>query len=559
MTASPNDSSPVEATDARTAVMSLARRLARRHRFLVVAFLLALGLSFYGHVTLTVPLGLFHDDGIYAATAKSLAEGHGYRIPSVPGFPAQTKYPILYPLLIAGVWKLAPTFPDNVDALRLVSALATVCFLVGSAHLHRELTGEESLLSMSAFLAALGLNPLVTNLGAMVLSDMLFAALCVAMWVVHVRWEGGSHRWSMVVGSSCLSACAMGTRVPGAAFLVAGSLWAARTGWRQFLTYVGIAGTLVLASRLAVPSSTAIDNPLLSYYTGYETSVFLDLLREPLRAVQIAADNCVYAVVMVGELMMPVPWRVVSWMLAALVVIGIVPTGRRAGRTVGASLVLYMLIVLFYPFIPTRYLLPLAPLLLIAGFNGATTIASRARGSRSTMSSDIVKAMAFAPLAVLLLTSFAWARWNLDQSRLPRLRLWTGGAATYQWTGFQDTFDWINGHTDKDAVMAGAFDPMYYLYTGRRGVRPWIPMPDTYFYPMRDRHPYVGDARRIREALDAVKATYLVVDPLDGFAEQPAVATLYPQLLREYGSRATLAFESGDGLHRVYRLSPPPK
>ena len=39
-----------------------------------------------------------HDDCLYFVSAKSLADGGGYRIASLPGEPPQTKYPPLYPL-----------------------------------------------------------------------------------------------------------------------------------------------------------------------------------------------------------------------------------------------------------------------------------------------------------------------------------------------------------------------------------------------------------------------------------------------------------------------------
>ncbi len=58
-------------------------------------------------------LGYFHDDGMYWIGGKSLAEGHGYRILSLPDTPFQTKYPPLYPLLLALVWKVFPVFPGN--------------------------------------------------------------------------------------------------------------------------------------------------------------------------------------------------------------------------------------------------------------------------------------------------------------------------------------------------------------------------------------------------------------------------------------------------------------
>src|SRR6266849_5220060 len=66
------------------------------------------------------PVGLFHDDGIYAVTAKALAEGRGYRIISLPDQIPQTKYPILFPALLAGIWKLEPRFPENALWLKLV-------------------------------------------------------------------------------------------------------------------------------------------------------------------------------------------------------------------------------------------------------------------------------------------------------------------------------------------------------------------------------------------------------------------------------------------------------
>ena len=62
----------------------------------------------------------YQDDSIYLSSAKALAQGQDYVIPSFPGTPRQTKYPILYPYLLSWIWKLNPVFPDNLkDAVRL--------------------------------------------------------------------------------------------------------------------------------------------------------------------------------------------------------------------------------------------------------------------------------------------------------------------------------------------------------------------------------------------------------------------------------------------------------
>src|ERR1700691_532971 len=54
-----------------------------------------------------------HDDGLFYLSSKSLAMGQGYRIPSLPETPFQTKYPPLYPAYLSLVWRLNSKFPEN--------------------------------------------------------------------------------------------------------------------------------------------------------------------------------------------------------------------------------------------------------------------------------------------------------------------------------------------------------------------------------------------------------------------------------------------------------------
>jgi hypothetical protein len=79
------------------------------------------GLLWAYTIALRAPaVGTFHDDGIYAVTAKALATGRGYRIVSLPSQMPQTKYPFLFPALLAVVWRMFPRFPQNLIWLKLV-------------------------------------------------------------------------------------------------------------------------------------------------------------------------------------------------------------------------------------------------------------------------------------------------------------------------------------------------------------------------------------------------------------------------------------------------------
>ena len=68
--------------------------------------------------------GAYHDDGIYVTVAKAIAQGDGYRLIHLPDAPVQTKYPFLYPAILAVIWKISPSFPGNLLLMQWVSLLS---------------------------------------------------------------------------------------------------------------------------------------------------------------------------------------------------------------------------------------------------------------------------------------------------------------------------------------------------------------------------------------------------------------------------------------------------
>ena len=69
------------------------------------------------------PVGVFYDDGIYLVLGKALATGEGYRYLNLPGHPAATHYPPGYPALLALLWLVAPSFPENVAIFKLANCV----------------------------------------------------------------------------------------------------------------------------------------------------------------------------------------------------------------------------------------------------------------------------------------------------------------------------------------------------------------------------------------------------------------------------------------------------
>ena len=76
---------------------------------LLVPLVVAAGLGAVGLlVWAAVSPGVWHDDGAYLLLGKSLAEGEGLRYSQVPGSLPGAKFPPLYPLFLALLWRVAP-------------------------------------------------------------------------------------------------------------------------------------------------------------------------------------------------------------------------------------------------------------------------------------------------------------------------------------------------------------------------------------------------------------------------------------------------------------------
>lgn len=68
-------------------------------------------------------VGVFNDDGVYVLLGKAIAQGEGLRYMGVAAEPPAPKFPPLYPILLAAVWAIWPSFPANVFAFKALNLL----------------------------------------------------------------------------------------------------------------------------------------------------------------------------------------------------------------------------------------------------------------------------------------------------------------------------------------------------------------------------------------------------------------------------------------------------
>jgi hypothetical protein len=486
-----------------------------------------------------------HDDGIYAALGESLAKHGGYRLINLPSAPAETKYPPLYPALLTLVWLAVPSAPENILALKAVNALLLgVLAVLYWLAIRRvpALTALERSLSVAVFISLPG----IFSFTDLLVSEQAFLVLLLSV-ILLAPTEGGSHSLVRLLAIGVFAGGAVLTRTVGAA-LVAGAIWHIWRSRGSRQAAVVFTAAAVVVAPWALWRMIMFDNgvgPLERYYVVYETSAWARTLRDPVFASRVIIANA--AEYLRG---IPVVFGLYGYPMLALggvlSVAGAFSYPKRERALLGRVTACYCLLIIGHPLPMSRYLVPLVPVGALL-FTAGTAAARRFLARKQT----VAELAAILPLVALLAGNLAWLH-HCASTRADGPQWHFGRRAAFEWSGFEEVFAWLKAHTPPHATIASAFDPVYFLYTGRRGVRPWIHEPERYtpaygWNALPDSSPAVVAAE-----LDALRVEYLIVDPMEGIGEGEHARRTVHWLLNDT-SRWRLVFTTSDGAHRVYR------
>jgi hypothetical protein len=491
-------------------------------------------------------LGVHHDDALYLVGAKSLAEGHGYRIESLPAEPFQTKYPPLLSWLLAALWKLGPVFPENLRLLTLFAWLMLpACLWLMHVLFQRFGFGpkETWLLTLTA-----AVHPLMCLLGVTVLSDLLFLTFFLACLLVAERALDSARPASMALAAGAIGGIAYLTRTAGLPILIVAPLcflFRRRPG-RAFLFFAGmlpaVAGWQIWMSAHMLRTS----DPIFLYYTSYMGMESANVHLNNLAIViwhnfdALLSGICKLIVFNVA---VPIPPHV-RQVIGVAAIAGIVRLVKRTRQIQYPAAAAGFAILLLGYFFPSneRLLLPIYPLVLMGFWTEARNLLSvvRLAWRRGRPAERIGAALAGAAItafAGLIVASYVEGHFVY----LPELR----STCQSERLQFQPAYDWIRSHTAPTATVYASIDPLLYLYTGRHALG--LPTPPLEFYQDnafdQARFPLSILQQAREHHLD-----YLLITTGDGYMEGVKgrlweAAACDPKLRKEYGT-ATIAVYS---------------
>ncbi len=386
-----------------------------------------------------IMVGAFGQDGIYVALGSALGLGEGYRHLHLPGAPAGVHYPVLYPAILGFLWRLWPTFPDNVTLFQLfdAAALASAAWLTALYARRRNLSPLVQYIALPLGFLAL---PLLVLAGIRSPGPVLL--LC---WVGAVFVADGK----MVSPRTAVAAGVLS----GLATLASGAGVAVIVGVAVALTYRGS----VRHAAIALLGWFATTTPwfLWSWHADPSGSVIARLRGLSLDAFVPRAPVGA-ATPLVGALIPSVPTPL--WHAAAVVIFALALWGawRLASRAPGmtSSFLAFLVWTSFWPFAPAQAVwigMPWFLTLLAAGL------------SAGWRKGPVLK-LSVAVAVSICLVSYGW--WEIAalsgrQFAAPAIR------ASAPYTILAPA---ITVETPPDAVIATNRPALVWLYTGRRAV-----------------------------------------------------------------------------------------
>lgn len=403
------------------------------------------------------------DDGVYWVTAKSIAEGRGYRVPNLPGEPYAVKYPPLYPLYLALAWLAGGPFPENLKAAAGLQALLLPAYVALLVALLRQLGASWR---RTAAVAALTVATFqVILLASTLMSELLFCCfLMAALLAVERAGAEAAERagWWAVAGGALAGLAYLTRNAALPLFAAAPAFFLLRRRGRLAVLFLLPAVPMAAAwhwwsHAQAAASVDPFNSNYLFEYGRVIGAIGLwgHVARQAGMLSGAAAEGLLPGL---GEWFRALPFQ---HLVLAAAVAGCIRLGRRRQWPVAVLFTgMYLgLIVLWWFDGLTRLIVPVWPVLLAGiaqeGAHVAEMIGGGAQAGRWRRLAARWAPAALCALLVLRNDGLAWRRMSavLAEERAARL-------------SDLRTFEWIRTHAGGDTLLAAWKDGAVHLYTG---------------------------------------------------------------------------------------------
>jgi hypothetical protein len=346
-----------------------------RHPAFAVGVPLLVGLV---HVALVAPhyfVGSFDDDAGYILAAKALLAGHGLTWLMPTGTTVAGAYPPGYSALLA---PLLWIWPHTYVPLRLLSvACYAAIFPLTWMYLGRRRVGDGVRI---VTLLILALGPPLATFGSMVMAETPYLVLLLVLLILVDRWDAQARVFTLNGVAVIVAAAGLVWLKEAGIGAVAGlCVWLLlpwgrhRPSWRKSAAVAGSVIALLIpvaAARViaGVPvAGSRYSQELGAYYSGGLVGRIVHVAPHGLwqmLSTALPATLLPYLSPLPIHGHAPDVWKVLSWLVSVLVVVGAIVWARRHRDAALPIVAVYLLETLFWPEVNERRVILVLPILV---------------------------------------------------------------------------------------------------------------------------------------------------------------------------------------------------
>ena len=400
-----------------------------------------------------------NDDATYVLLSRSLLHG-GYNSVHLVGEPVHTKYPPVFPTILAAASSMAGESTNVFAAVNIVFATTALALIFAVAR-HR--------LPPSIALGALAMsatNPFLQGSAGTVMSEPSFLAfVALTLWVLARPPQTSA---SLALACGCATVAAL-TRTVGVTLVLAVlALLLIERRWRAVAFYAGILAAIVITVSMWLRMH---DMPELA--ADYITDA-LDAGRDPspnpvvVIGRRVALNARGYAGSLLWLLSVPTVAGTIAdnvlWLaLVALTLAAGLWLLWRRWRIVTVFLLIYGALILAWPWVVSRFLVPVLPLLAVTTLAGAHSLVERWRSRGAT--AVVITLAAIISIAGLARSASRIAvRSKCDRSDAMR----SPSCFSADQLSFFAAARWVGEHTPPSAIVMSSNEGTFFYLAHRK-------------------------------------------------------------------------------------------
>lgn len=487
----------------------------------------------------------YHDDSVYMVTARALAHGEGYRISSLPDAIYQTKYPPVYPAVLALLWMVFPNFPANIVAFKLASAAFAAMWIWATYRLCRRMRLSPVAAAWICF-AALAARWSVL-LSTLALPDTLFWFLCTwgALLILDLSESDRDHRLRIVAAAAIVAAAVL-TRSVGIALIPAAvAAFLLRRRFRLAIAFGASAGALIAPWVLWQHVHRAPVDRVLAYYSKacYAGGTIMSIGWE--RALNVIVTNIFMMAagfqVLTGA-SVSMAGFLASVILSILVLRGIAAEFRAHSCFIPLWFAAYSLTLIAWVWLPVRYEAPLLPL-------GLIWVVKSVQGLQRERLKAVTTGVLIGAAIYSAALTFA------TELRLYRPPASANVDAAEEFRNLSDLAHWVSEHVEQGAVVAANIDPAVYLLTGRKSIRLYTYEPYSLVYDEGQTREPVGNLATFTAHILNNRIDYLLITDMNIFIEGEFLRRLLARAVVACPSAFQIVMRDRDPRYFVMRVN----